>query len=466
MNSVDTLLVGIAAVCLPVMVPVLVFLGRQWVSLFLVPAVGAVLIGLAAVGTVLLELPLVTTWLGLGIVANIVTLGWWLRGGRTLGRIPVDGHHLVASVLGTLVATAWASNRALSWDVHSFWYSRGRWFVEGPQYVVQQLGSPYTSPYPGPPHATYPPWPSAGAGLMWDLAGEIDYFSAKLLLAGVTASTLVLLAVAVGRWVEGPRWLAWMAAFLVPSAALYFATSSSALGHMDLPYAVAGEAALLFGFLLPRRKPELCLSVVLCLLCGFTKNEGFVVAVLVALLVSLRHARRDPRRFLVLAVPWLGLLFSWRLAVYSLGGGASPPTGRTQADELAVLRPLPSPDVTTLVKLEVAHLWWLAVPLIVGLVMFFVLTRKDLPGGRALLGQPVYRTALSHAVVAVPLFGATGVALMDGPGLPWAELLLRTQRYFTFGRLAITVCLLVLAASALKAAQRPVDDASRVSGPG
>jgi hypothetical protein len=119
-----------------------------------------------------------------------------------------------------------------------------------------------------------------------------------------------------------------------------------------------------------------------------------------------------------------------------------------------------------LVKLEVAHLWWLAVPLIVGLVMFCLLTRKDLPRGRALLEQPVYRTALLHAVVAVPLFGATGVALMDGPGLPWAELLLRTQRYFTFGRLALTVCLLVLAASALKAAQRPVDDASRVSGSG
>jgi hypothetical protein len=454
MPSIGSLLVGVAAVCLPAVLPVLLLLGRQWVSLFLVPVLGAVLIGLAAVAAVALVVPLVVAWLCLAVLVNLLVLFWWRRSGERgrVERIPVDGWTLASALSGALLATVWAGNRALSWDVHSFWYSRGRWFLEGPQYVVAQLGSPYTSPYTGSPHAKYPPVPSATPALMWDLTGQVDYFSAKLLLAGVTASTLVLLSIAVSRLVGSPRWLALLAAAMVPSAALYFATSSSALGHMDLSYAAAGEAALIFGLLLPRRRPELTLSVVLCLLCGLVKNEGFVIAVLVAVLVSLRHSRGDVRRFALLAIPWLALIGSWRVVVLRLGDGVPLPTGRTQADELAALRPLPSPEALTLVKLAATHLWWLAVPLAVGVLVLVVMAAADRRGAAAL--RPLGMVVGYHAVIVLPLLAATGLVIMGGPGLPWDELVLRTARYVTFTRLAMTVCLLALAATALRLTHR------------
>ncbi|MGZ4593429.1 MAG: hypothetical protein ACXV3C_06160 [Actinomycetes bacterium] len=462
MSSLGSLLVGVVAVCAPAALPLLVVLGRQWVALFLAPVVGAVLIGFAAVVTVALAVPLVTAWLCLAVLVNALALVWWRRGGRPLDRMPVAGWTLASALFGSLLATAWASSRALSWDVHSFWYSRGRWFLEGPHYVIQQLSSPYTSPYPGSPHAKYPPVPSATPGLMWDLTGHVDYFSAKMLLAGITASTLVLLALAVASLVDSPRWLAGLAALLVPPAALYFATSSSALGHMDLPYAAAGEAALIFGLLLPRRRAELVVSVALCLLCSFVKNEGFVIAVLVALLVSLRYARRDLRRFVLLAVPWLAAVGSWRMVVMMLGAGPPAPTGQTQADELAQLRPLPSPDVPTLLRLGATHLWWLAVPLAVGLLALLLLAYSDRRYAAGVL-RPVGAAVGYHALIVVPLLGATGLVIMGGPGLPWAELVLRTARYVTFSRLALTVCLLVVAASALRVVRRPADDRGRPS---
>lgn len=459
MSSLGVLLVGVVAVCAPAVLPVLLVLGRQWVALPLVPVVGAVLIGLSTVATVALVVPLLVTWLCLAALANVLALGWWRRGGRPVERIPLDGWTLATAVVGALLATAWASNRALSWDVHSFWYSRGRWFLEGPRYVVEQLGSPYTSPYAGSPHAKYPPVPSATPALMWDLTGGVDYFSAKLLMAGITASTLVLLSIAVARLIGSPRWLGGGAALVVPSATLYFATSSSALGHMDLPYAAAGEAALIFGLLLPRRRAELVVSIALCLLCSLVKNEGFVIAVLLALLVSLRHSQRDLRRFALLAVPWLAVLGSWRLVVLRIGAGAPTPSGRTQADELVALRPLPSPDLLTLVKLVGTHLWWLTLPLAVGLVALFLLAHRD-PRSAPLL-RSLAAAVGYHAVIVVPLLGATGLLVMGGPGLEWDELVLRTERYMTFTRLALTVCLLLLAASAIRAVRRPGTDTSQ-----
>lgn len=452
MSTLVALGVGVLVVCGPAVLPVLSLLGRQWVALFLVPVVGAVLVGLAAVAAVALVLPLVVTWAALALVVDAAALLWWRRGARPWETVAVDRSTLAGAVLGTLVATAWAADRALSWDVHSFWYSRGRWFLVGSDYVVTQLTSPYTSPYPGPPHAQYPPVPSATPALMWELTGGVNYAAAKLLMAGVTASTLVLLAIGVARVVGTPRWLATLAALAVPSAGLYFATASSALGHVDLPYSAAGEAALIFGLLLPRRRPELAACIALTLLCGLLKNEGLVVAVLVAALVSLRHAGRDLGRLARLAVPWLALVGSWRAVVLLLGAGPAPPAGVTQRDELSAIRPLPSPGIPTILHLLAAHLWWLAVPLAVGSVALLLVTRRD----RDTEAVRRYGAVLGyHAVVMVPLVVATALVLLGGDGLPWDKLVMRTARYFTFTRLALTVCLVALAADAARTVRRP-----------
>ncbi len=457
MSTVRALLVGALAVAGPGVVPVLALLGRRWVALFAAPVVGAVVIALGATVTVLLDLPLVAGWAAVGVAVTVGSILLGRRLGPSRDALRFDPLTVLCAVVGAGAAVLWAGSRAMSWDVHSFWYSRGRWFLVGPDYVREQLQSPFTSPYPGAPHAQYPPLPSATAGLLWELTGDVNYFAAKLVLAGVTAAALVLLSLGVARLLGHPRWLGRVGALLVPSAALYFATSSSAQGHQDLPYAVAGEAALVFGLLLPRRSAELTLSVVLSIMCGMVKNEGLVIAVLVAVMVSVRHSERRVTRFLLLGVPWLAALGSWRVALRLVGliqpAPATPP-GVSQADELAVLRPLPSPAVSTLLHAGAVHLWWLAGPLLAGLVVL-VLVRA--PVWR--LPRPMKSVLLVHAVVAVPLLAATGLTISGGPGLPWPELLARTARYTTYPRLALSVCLLALAAAALRTAiGRPDED--------
>lgn len=448
---------GALAVVLPGVAPSLALVGRRWVALFLAPVVGAVTVALGATVTVLLDVPLVAGWVLIGAVLNVCAWVLGRRLGAARSALRFDPLTVLSAVIGAGAAVLWAGSRAMSWDVHSFWYSRGRWFLVGPGYVREQLLSPFTSPYPGAPHAQYPPLPSATAALMWELTGDVNYFAAKLLLASVTGCALVLLSLGVSGLMGRPLWLGRVGALVVPSATLYFATLSSAQGHQDLPYAAAGEAALIFGLLLPRGSVELTLSVVLSMMCGMVKNEGLVIAVLVAAMVSLRYSDRRLGRLALLAVPWLGALGSWRVALLVLRAtdpGPGPPSGVTQADELARLRPLPSPALSTLLHAGGVHLWWLAVPLLAGLAVL-VLTR--LPAWR--LPRPLFQTLVVHAVVVAPLLAATALTITGGPGLPWAELLARTTRYATYPRLALTVCLLALASAALRMALgRPDDD--------
>jgi hypothetical protein len=456
-TTVSQLLVGALAVVVPGVLPALALIGRRAVSVFVAPIVGAVTIALGATLSVLLGVTLVWGWVAVALVVNVCSV---LVGRRVLRdrtdrtALRVDVWTLLAALVGSASATLWAGSRALSWDVHSFWYSRGRWFLLGPDYVREQLTSPFTSPYTGAHHAQYPPLPSTVPALMWELTGDVNYFAAKVLLASVTGCALVLLALGVARLLGRPRWFGWVGALVVPPAALYFATLSSAHGHQDLPFAVAGEAALIFGLLLPRRSGELTVAIALSLMCGMVKNEGLVIAVLIAFLVSLRYSERRLVRFALIGAPWLGALGAWQLVMKTLPAGPAPPSGVTQGDRLDALRPLPSPEVTTLLHLLATYLWWLGLPLLVGLVVLMVLR---LPTFR--LPAPVFPTLVVHAAVVVPLVAATGYALSQGPGLPWRNLLAHTVRYATFPRLALAVCLLVLAAAALRTALgRPDDD--------
>lgn len=452
-STVPQLLVGALALVVPGVLPVLALIGPRAVSLFLAPIIGAVTIALGATVSVLLGVTLIWGWVAVALVVNLFCVLLGRRLDRDKAALRFDPWTLLAAVLGSATATLWAASRALSWDVHSFWYSRGRWFLVGPDYVREQLTSPFTSPYDGALHAQYPPLPSTVPAVMWDLTGAVNYFAAKVLMASVTGCALVLLALGVARLMGRPQWFGRLGALVVPSAALYFATLSSAWGHQDLPYAAAGEAALVFGLLLPRRSAELTVAVLLSLMSGMVKNEGLVIAVLIALMVSLRYSERRLVTFGLLAVPWLGALGAWRVVLKTLPPGPNAPSGVTQGDRLDALRPLPSPHLTTLVHLAQAHLWWLALPLLVGLV---VLVLSRLPTLR--LPAPLLPTVLVHAAVVVPLVAATGFAMKMGPGLPWRTFLDHTVRYATYPRLALAVCLLTLAAVALRTALGWPDD--------
>jgi hypothetical protein len=453
-TTVSQLLVGALVVLVPGVLPALVLIGPRAVSVFIAPIIGAVTIALGATLSVLLGVTLVWGWVAVALVVNVccVLLGRRLDADRAA--LHFDPWTLLAAVTGSASAILWAGSRALSWDVHSFWYSRGRWFLLGPDYVREQLTSPFTSPYVGAAHAQYPPLPSTVPALMWELTGDdVNYYAAKVLLASVTGCALVVLALGVARLLGRPRWIGWVGALVVPPAALYFATLSSAYGHQDLPYAAAGEAALIFGLLLPRRSAELTVAIALSLMSGMVKNEGLVITVLIALLVSLRYSGRRLVRFGLLAGPWLFALGAWQLVMKSLPAGPAPPSGVTQGDRLDALRPLPSPEVTTLVHLAATHLWWLGLPLLVGLVVLVVLRLPNLR-----LPAPLLPTLVVHAVVVVPLVAVTGFAISQGPSLPWRGLLAHTVRYATFPRLALAVCLLALAAAALRTALGLPDD--------
>ena len=151
MTTLSQLLVGALAVVVPGVLPALALIGPRAVSVFVAPVIGAVTIALGATLSVLLGVSLVWGWVAVALVVNVCCVLLGRRLGKDGTALQFDPWTLLAAVIGSATATLWAGSRALSWDVHSFWYSRGRWFLLGPDYVREQLTSPYTSPYAGAP---------------------------------------------------------------------------------------------------------------------------------------------------------------------------------------------------------------------------------------------------------------------------------------------------------------------------
>jgi hypothetical protein len=228
----------------------------------------------------------------------------------------------------------------VNWDAHSIWWLHAAYFTKGAEIARQDIASPMYAFS----HTDYPPLSSAPVAALWSLPGGYHFDVAQFVSSLVTFSAIAMLAYAV-RAVTGraPATLSRLAAVGVAVATWGAAPGAVAGGVSDPLWAAAMVAAavlLLFGKD-PLARPAL--PLLLLFVAALSKNEAFVMVVVLAGFVTLRERRNLRRAWLV----WLPVAAgaAWAVVVRYFGASSDllPPGGIRQllAEDQEVVDRLP-----------------------------------------------------------------------------------------------------------------------------
>ncbi len=323
--------------------PALALVGPGWRTLPLAVAAGAVLAGQAATLLLVLGGSLLTWFVVLAVVAAALVGLWWWRVPvrRPVLRVTDDpvgmGRSLRwAGVLGALVVAAvvaWGllglDAPTVGFDARAIWILRAGWFLEPHHQLVFNMQTPVITLY----QSGYPPLISALDALAWRLSGGTSMRLAVVVTAAVAACLLFVAAFAaveIGRSVArrraGERPLVPMVAGVVVAGALALVALGTVgpfltNGYADPMWALAATGVVGYGLQADWTPANRGAAWFLVVVAGTTKDEGFLTAlVLVVLLVArgVRLARRAGSawwRPVVPGVAVLVLLGSWPLAL-------------------------------------------------------------------------------------------------------------------------------------------------------
>lgn len=188
----------------------------------------------------------------------------------------------------------------IEWDGRSIWLFHARMLRAGHKVFLAQAHLFAFS------HPDYPPLVPSSVLLGWDLQGHIDYRTAQLVVAALTACATVLAGVAVARIVGAGRLLsaALALAFVLTCYGIWGQYGSD--GYTDPLVAALVVAAGGYGLLAQAAPGRVGLPLALLVLAAATKNEGLTSSLPVLGVIVLRellHRRTHP-----LAAPRL----SWR----------------------------------------------------------------------------------------------------------------------------------------------------------
>jgi hypothetical protein len=260
---------------------------------------------------------------GAALVVSQGVLIWKLRG-RAGSPLPQGSWvTVVAFTAPLLLPFMIARFQPIEWDAHSIWWLHAAYFSHDAGYARAALGAPafWFS------HPDYPPFTSAPIAAVWELLGDYDFRVAQVVSALTTFSAIGLLVYAVRRvTAAAPAPVSWFVAVGVGYVTWDPAPYSVTNGLNDALWAAAfGAAATLLLF---DRRPlvDQALPVVLMAVAVLSKNEGFVMAVVLAAIVTVRE-RRDLVRTVLVWIPvavgavWIALARFFG-AQSDLAGGA------------------------------------------------------------------------------------------------------------------------------------------------
>ena len=343
MSTVLATLAGICALGAAGLLPVLVTVGLRWYAVPLAPLAGAVAASLAATASLTFGGPLLDWFIGIAVLAAgavcgllVVRPDLGLRAeaprGRGRGRGRGRAVDRVAGVVGFLVvvlACIWSlrglRTPTVGFDARSLWVMRPGWFLHSHAQLLVDLRARNLVLT----QSAYPPLLSASVAVAWRITGIHTARLGVTMVAVLDACALAAAALAVvqaGRTAAARVSRAWLplaagiavAALLVVVAAGItepFLTN----GYADPLWSLAAVGAVAFGLQLRSDPSTRAAAVILVLVAGMTKNEGFVTAVALVVLVAarsigiagLRGARRRLVTPLVLAGCELAALAWW-----------------------------------------------------------------------------------------------------------------------------------------------------------
>jgi hypothetical protein len=305
--------------------PVLALVGLRWVAVPLIPLGGAVVAAVAAAATVAIGGSLMGWFVSLAAATGVIVIALWAhrrtlrpwRWGEAVGS-RVDRLTGLAAFVGVTIAAAWSlvalRTPSVGFDARTIWMLHARWYEQGHAtslLALRDTALPFA-------HAAYPPLIGATVALSWVITGNhSDRFGvvvvALLNAAAAMAAAWVLVDLGrrCGRWAcearrrvtavdirpgagNVPYVVGIVTAVLLVLVAFGVAGPFATDGYADMLWAVSAVGAVGFGLVLTGRRSDLAAAAVLLAVAGLTKDEGYVTAMLIVALITLRAVISSP----------------------------------------------------------------------------------------------------------------------------------------------------------------------------
>ncbi len=254
------------------------------------------------------------------------------------GLPPVSGWDVVIMFVPLAVPALLVLLPPTGWDARSIWWFHASWFSSGGSALRDALGNPVFAFS----HADYPPLAPATIAGSWAMSGSTSLRIAQTISTLLTLAAIAMLAYGVRQLcASASAWLARLAGLAVGLSAWMLASVGVATGYVDHLWAaaLAGAAVLLLiephttraslaheedlteveAASIAAARVKLTLGVLLATVAALTKNEGFVAAILLALVFSVRARHR-----LRLAAPaWIPVAAGLAWTMLAHGHGAA-----------------------------------------------------------------------------------------------------------------------------------------------
>jgi hypothetical protein len=302
-------------------VPALALVGPRWVLAPLSPLAGAVIAAVAAMGMLGLGGTIDTWFVGLAASLAVVVIVRWVLVPPTrprrerAGAVTAPGRLTGwAGGVGVVAATAWSLQAlrapTIGFDARTVWMLHATWYTQGRPQALAALRNTALSFA----HTAYPPLVGGSVAVSWLVTGDHSYRFGVVMVALLNACATMAVACAVadaGRLPAHPHpahphpgppppahphpWRAAIpgavgsgAAVLLVLCAFGVAGPFATNGYADMLWAVSAAGAVGYGLVLPPQRSNLGVTIVLLAVAGLTKDEGYLTAVAIVVLVTLR----------------------------------------------------------------------------------------------------------------------------------------------------------------------------------
>jgi hypothetical protein len=289
----NALVVLIAGLGLPGLLPAVTLARRSPVVIFLAPLIGA---AMAAVAT---ELELATAgslvlWYAVvAIATNAGLVGWWVARGRRpgAGSHPSPGWMLpaVAGVGALIIPVIGLRVGMFGWDAEQIWLTHAMMISGGHHELLASLKN--HSYWSGNPD--YPPLVPAVGALAFAFYGLSNLHLAVDMTVLLNACAVAVVAVGIATVGSAGRAVAKVggiaAGFVICVVAFAISGIYGVNGYADLLWAAAAVASIIWGLVLPRSPRALAIAWTCAVVASLTKNEGLATSLVVLALIALRY---------------------------------------------------------------------------------------------------------------------------------------------------------------------------------
>ena len=314
--------------------------------------------GLAATASLTFGGSLLDWFLGIAAVAAVAVFGLLIvrpdlglrAGPATRSRVSVDRIVGVVGFLAVVVACAWSlrglRTPTVGFDARSLWVMRPGWFLHSHSQLLIDMRTRNLVLT----QSAYPPLLSASVAVAWKITGIHTARLGVTMVAMLDACALAAAALAVvqvGRTAAVRVTRSWLplaggviVAVLLVVIAAGITEPFLTNGYADPLWSLAAVGAVAFGLQLRSDPSTRAAAVILVLVAGMTKNEGFVTAVALVVLVAarsigwtgIRGARGRVVAPLVVAVCELAALAWWPVLMKAIHARGASSTFSTSQD--------------------------------------------------------------------------------------------------------------------------------------